>query len=53
MIRCEQVNGFLVTGHCVDIYIGVRQMTKACGKRYFDNFCESHGWGWGGILGDI
>lgn len=26
MIRYEQVNGFSVTGHYVDIYIGVRQM---------------------------
>lgn len=27
------------------IYIKVRQMTKACGKRDFDNFCESCGGG--------
>lgn len=31
------------------IYIEVRQMTKVCGKRYFDNFCESYRGG-GGVF---
>lgn len=40
IIRCEHLNGFSVTDHYVEIYSGVRRMTKACGKRYFDHFCE-------------